>query len=105
MKSFFSRLQSGADSKKVIATDEELQGQLKVVQVSLQKMRKANEEDFPLLNESTRLGTAAEPSCLSFKTHYCEKGPSPATIIWPDGHQLNEMMYVCIFAAGDSFHF
>lgn len=61
MKSFFSRLQPGTDSKKQNATDEELQKQLKAVQASLQKMKKANEEDFPLLNESTRLGTASEP--------------------------------------------
>ena len=61
MKSFFSRLQSGTDSKKINATIEELQGQLEAVQVSLQKMRKAKEEDFPLLNEATRLGIASKP--------------------------------------------
>ena len=63
MKSFFSRLQAGTDSKKPAVSDEELQKQLKAVQASLERMRrasKAKEEDFPLLNESTRLGNNLE---------------------------------------------
>ena len=56
MKSFFSRLQTGAENKKPAVIDEELQIYLKEVQASLQKMRKASAENFPLLNESTRLG-------------------------------------------------
>lgn len=56
MKSFFSRLQTGTENKKHAVTDEELQNQLNAVKASLQKMRKSSAEDFPLLNESTRLG-------------------------------------------------
>ena len=57
MKNFFTRLQSGsADNRKQTVTEEQLQKQLLTVHGCLSKMRKAQEEDFPLLNESTRLG-------------------------------------------------
>lgn len=59
MKKFFSKLQSsGNDAKGQPISDDELQQQLKSVQASLGKLKNAREEDFPLLNESTRLGEA-----------------------------------------------
>ena len=60
MKNLFSRLGSTPATKKQGTSDADVQKLLSQAQTCLAKLRGAKEEDFPLLNESTRLGGARE---------------------------------------------
>ena len=55
MKNFFIRFGT-VPSAKDGAKEDEAQKQLAQAQECLAKLRSAKREDFPLLNESTRLG-------------------------------------------------
>jgi hypothetical protein len=68
MKSLFTRFGSSGPVVKS-AAKEEIQDQVKKTQESLTKLRKSKTENFPLLNEVTRLGSLYSPKiycCSSF---------------------------------------